>query len=223
MFIVLVTYRARTTQSFRRDQLILLLENVDTFFGKHNKEYKVMICEQNDDSLFNRGKLLNVAFLESEKIFNVPKNYLHMNVDYLIDLNRDFPSEIVDVKGVIDLHKPPFPVLGAACVFDPESYKTINGFPNDLVGWGGDDWAIYNRLIACNIPIIYPKNLTNSGFILENMEDKPLTDFSNNLHNIGLAERNDIETNGLSTCEYTLNIVGEFHNGQNIYHYLVEL
>ena len=225
MFIFLIAYRARGNQQFRRSQITLLIENIKTYFDKHNIEYKIMICEQNDNEWFNRGKLLNVAFLESEKLFNFPKKYFHMNTDYLIDLNRSFPLEILNLKnGVIDLHKPQYDVLGAACVFDPESYNIINGFPNDLLGWGGDDWAIYNRLIKQNVTIFYPENLTNSGFIIENNDDKTITDTSNNSTNMDLALRDDINTNGLSSCIYKISSNnGEFHNGNYIYHYLVDL
>jgi hypothetical protein len=224
MFIFLVAYRARGNQQFRREQLSSLIENIESYFDNHNIEYKIIICEQNDDERFNRGKLLNVAFLESEKLFNFPKKYFHMNTDYLIDLTRSFPSEILNLKnGVIDLHKPNYDVLGAACVFDPESYNTINGFPNDLLGWGGDDWAIYNRLIRKNVSIFYPENLTNSGFIIENNDDKAITDQSNNGKNMELAGRDDITTNGLSSCIYKINSNGEFHNEKNIYHYLADL
>ena len=224
MFIFLVAYRARGIQKVRRDQICLLIENINFYFNKHNVKYKILICEQNDDEKFNRGKLLNVAFLESEKLFNFSKKYFHMNTDYLFDLNRDFPLEILNLNsGVIDLYRPPFDVLGAACVFDPESYKIINGFPNDLLGWGGDDWAIYNRLLKKNISIFYPTNLINSKFIIENNDDKRVTDTSNNNKNIELSKRDDININGLSSCIYTINNKGEFHNEVNIYHYLVDL
>ena len=79
MFIFLIAYRARGTQTFRRQQVILLIENIHTYFSIHNIPYKIMICEQNDDKKFNRGKLLNIAFLESEKLFDFPKKYFHMN------------------------------------------------------------------------------------------------------------------------------------------------
>ena len=224
MFIFLIAYRARGNQQFRRDQLSLLIENIKTYFDMHMIEYKIMICEQNDDELFNRGKILNVAFLESEKIFNFPKKYFHMNTDYLFDLNRSFPLEILNLKnGILDLHRPPYDVLGAACVFDAQSYNIINGFPNDLLGWGGDDWAIYNRIIRKNISIFYPENLSNSGFIIENNDDKTVTDKSRNGRNIKLAFRDDIHTNGLSSCIYKINSNGEFHNENYIYHYLVDL
>ena len=224
MFIFLVAYRARDNQSFRREQLRELIENINVYFTKNNIEYKIMICEQNDSNRFNRGKLLNIAFLASEKIFNFPKKYFHMNTDYKFDLNREFPQEILNLnKGVIDLHRPPYDVLGAACVFDPDSYSKINGFPNDLLGWGGDDWAIYNRLVRSNVPIFYPKDLTNSGFIIENNDDKRVTDTSNNDRNMMLAKRNDINTNGLTTCSYKVRDVGEFHNEINIFHLLVDI
>lgn len=224
MFIFLIAYRARGNQLFRRDQLCLLIENINIYFTMHNIEYKIFICEQNNDERFNRGKLLNISFLESEKLFAFPKKYFHMNTDCLFNLNRSFPSEILNLNtGVIDLHRPPYNVLGAACVFDPESYNIINGFPNDLLGWGGDDWAIYNRLVRKNVSLFYPDKLSNSGFIIENNDDKTVTDTSNNCINIELSKRDDINENGLSSCIYKLNNNGEFHNENNIYHYLFDL
>lgn len=224
MFIFLIAYRARGIQQFRRNQLSLFIDNIHSYFSKNNIEYKILICEQNDDEKFNRGKLLNIAFLESEKLFNFPKKYFHMNIDYLFNLNRDFPLEILNFNnGFIDFYRPPYDVLGGGCLFDPESYNTINGFPNDLFGWGGEDWAIYNRVIKKNISIFYPNNLINSGFIIENNDDKQVTDTTNNEKNMELAKRDDINTNGLSSCIYTVNNNGEFHNENNIYHYLVDL
>ena len=222
MFVFLIAFRARGNQSFRRDQIIDLLKNIESYLGKHSIEHKIMICEQNDEGKFNRGKLLNIAFIESEKQFQGSNTYIHMNIDYQFDVNRDFPRELLQVKGVLDLHKPSYPVLGAACVFDSDTYRTINGFPNDLLGWGGDDWAIYNRLLRKNITIYYPIHLTNTGFILENNDDKKIKDTSNNPTNMELAKRNDIETNGVTTCKYQVNSMGEFHQA-NIIHLVVDL
>jgi len=38
-----------------------------------------------------------------------------------------------------------------------------------------------------------------------------------------LAKRNDINTNGLTTCNYRVPNVGEFHNESNIFHLLVDI
>ena len=221
MFIFLIAYRARGDQTFRRNQLFLFIENVNIYFNINNIKYKIMICEQNDDEKFNRGKLLNIAYLISEKIFLFSKKYFHMNIDYLFNLTYSFPQEILNFNdGFLHLYKPPFPVLGGACVFDTISYKIINGFPNDLIGWGGDDWAIYNRIIKINLPLV---DCEKVGFIIENNEDKKVTDTTNNDKNMELAKRDDLNTNGLSSCIYKINNKGEFHNENYIYHYLVDL
>lgn len=221
MFIVLVPYRARRDQQFRRNELISMLANVKQYFTKNNIEYKIIICEQNDNNKFNRGILLNIAFLEGEKLGS--NKYFHMNTDYLFDLTRSFPNEILDFSnGFLDLHRPPYPVLGAACVFDSDSYKTINGFPNDLVGWGGDDWAIYYRILKKNICVLTPTNLFNSGFILETRYDF-ITDQSNNEKNQSLGLRDDIDTNGINSCNYTIDTFGEFNDGDTVFHFLVSI
>lgn len=221
MFIILVSYRARGIQEFRRTEIITMIDNVKKYFIKNNIEYKIVICEQNNDNKFNRGILLNIGFLESERVFNFSKKYFHMNTDYTINLDREFPNELLNFNdGFLDLHRPPYPVLGAACVFDSESYRKINGFPNNICGWGGDDWAIYNRIMSKNINIFTPHNLFNSGFIIEanyNFNN----DMSNNEKNISLARNNDLETNGLTSCLYTVDNFGEFHDGITVFHYLV--
>lgn len=221
MHIILISYRARGAQQFRRNQLINTLVNFKTYFEKNNVEYKILISEQNDDNRFNRGLLLNCVFLESEKLFNFPKTYLHMNTDYNIDLTREFPKELLDVKGFVDIHRPDLPVLGAACAFDAESYITINGFPNDLVGWGGDDWAIYNRIVYNNIKITTPPGLFNTGFIIEERVVFD-NDWYNNSYNMELSKRNDSRVNGLNSVKYTVDGYGEFH-GDNVIHYLFKL
>jgi hypothetical protein len=67
MFIILISYRARVNQEFRRRQLMTAISNFKEYF-EHNKiEYKIVISEQNNDNKFNRGFLLNAAFLEAEK------------------------------------------------------------------------------------------------------------------------------------------------------------
>jgi len=221
MFIVLMSYRSREPQTFRRNQLITAIDNYKNFFEKNKIDYKIVISEQNNNELFNRGLLLNTAFLESEKKFTFQKKYIHMNVDYQFNLSRNFPQELFDFEtGFLDLYRAPYPVLGSACVFDPESYRKINGFPNDITGWGGDDWAIYDRILYKNINIFTPDGLFNSGFITEE-DHSSNRDTSKNDENMILSQRNDSETNGLTTIKYNVSGFGEFHDENVIFHYLI--
>jgi hypothetical protein len=225
MFIILISYRSREPQTFRRKQLIKAIDNFKKFFEKNEIEYKIIISEQNNNKKFNRGLLLNAAFLECEKKFTFPKKYIHMNVDYTFDLSRKFPKKILDFeKGFMELFRPDCPeLLGSACVFDQESYRKINGFPNDLYGWGGDDWAIYSRIMRKNISIFTPEGLCNSGFIIEDNEDNSVIhkDCSMNDKNINLSKRNDSESNGLTTIIYNVSGFGEFHDENVVFHYLI--
>jgi hypothetical protein len=224
MYVFLVPYRARGVQSFRRDQIQAMIANVQTYFAKNRLDYKIIIAEQNNNEKFNRGFLLNTAFLEAQKLKFQDAKFLHFNVDYIFDLNREFPDEVrAFTNGFLDFHRPSCPVLGAACLFDGDSYKTINGFPNDLVGWGGDDWAIYNRIIQKQIPIHTPPGLFNSGFVVEMEIDRSIVDTTNNNTNMELSIRNDIDTNGLTTCVYAVEGFGEFHDQNNIFHMLIKI
>ena len=223
MFVFLIAYRARGIQTFRRAQIVNMIESINTYFGKHEIPYKIVVIEQDDDERFNRGKLLNIAFLESENRLHGPRTYFHFNVDYEFNQEFPFPRELLTfTSGIIDLHRPNYPVLGAACVFDNESYKRMGGFPNDLYGWGGDDWAIYNRAMAAGVYIQTPQGLFNSGFVIEHNVIFN-NDSSQNDKNMNLAKRNDSSTNGLSTCNYSITRKGEFHNENNIIHYLVSI
>lgn len=219
MILIITSYRARDAQTFRRDQLVKMIENVKLYFTKNKVDFKMVICEQNNDVKFNRGILLNIGFIESEKKFAFEKKYMHLNVDYNLDINVAFPQKIMaHQKGFLDLYRPPLPVLGAACVFDTNSYLQCNGFPNDLYGWGGDDWAIYNRIVQHKIPL--QTELLNSRFIIDINQLGFKTDTSSNEHNMSLAKRNDSKTNGVSTCRYIINGYGEFHDNETIFHIL---
>jgi hypothetical protein len=225
MFVILLSYRARGVQQFRREQLIKAIENYKSYFEKNNIDFKIVISEQNDDKWFNRGLLLNTAFIESEKNFSFSKKYIHMNVDYYFNLSRQFPDELLNFeKGFLEMYKIscPYLLLGSACLFDSESYKQINGFPNDLEGWGGDDWAIYNRIVRNNINIFKPDGLFNSGFIIDEIYNF-YNDESMNFKNMELAKRDDCSYNGLNSINYKVNeVFGEFHDGNTIFHYLID-
>ncbi len=222
MFIILIPYRARKHQEFRRTQLITAINNFKTYFEQNHIEYKIVITEQNNDNMFNRGALLNVAFLEAEKYITIQKKYIHMNTDYTFDLSIPFPKELLDLKeGIIDLYKPSLPmILSGACVFDPDTYKKINGFPNDLEGWGGDDWAIYNRIVHNNIHLM-TLNGINGRFIIEEFTTFDDNYRLNNIKNIDLANRNDFESNGLNTIQYIVDGCGEFNDANCIFHFLI--
>ena len=219
VYIIQVCYRAIEPQLFRRNELINLIQNIKTYFSKNQLDYKLVICEQNNKELFNRGKLLNIAFIISENTFNFEKLYIHINTDYNFDEKYTLPNKFINFKrGFLDLFNHyTFPVLGACCLFDSDTYNIINGFPNDLSGWGGDDWAIFNRIKQKDV--YYDKC---NGYVLEcDNNNNYIRDQTNNIYNMKLAKRNDLDINGIKSCIFNIDTYGEFHNGITIYHYKV--
>jgi N-terminal domain of galactosyltransferase/N-terminal region of glycosyl transferase group 7 len=233
MFIFLITYRARGVQAFRRKELIDLIQNMETYFKINNGiAYKIIICEQNNDKPFNRGILNNIAFLESDKMFENcdDKNYFTMDVDNRLNVKFKFPLEYLSsnngIKCVftVDVNTPHY--CGTCLSFKPIYFYLSNGFPNDMYGWGGEDWALMRRIREKGIP--YDRSIINSGLIINesgwainNPDTTVVNDYDTNQKNMKKALQDPINNNGLDSCIYCVDSYGEFHNGDNVYHILV--
>jgi hypothetical protein len=137
--IIIIPYRNREKhlEYFLSNSVPLLKENM--------KNAKVVIVEQAEGKAFNRGKLLNV-------VFNEYKNECKYIITHDVDIN---PKK----KAIIELYKK-IPeenefmgILTSKCDTLAPIFKTsignifhINGFPNDIWGWGVEDKAIQNRV-----------------------------------------------------------------------------
>jgi beta-1,4-galactosyltransferase 1 len=137
MTLILVPYRDR------QNHLLIFIRDLCRIFHKHIPNVKIVIIEQTQDNKkFNRGKLLNVGFLEYYKQFDY---FFTHDIDRLpfektiINKynNKEFDIERFD--GGIGIS------LGGICKFKSQIFKDINGFPNDIWGWGLEDEALYTR------------------------------------------------------------------------------
>lgn len=105
-------------------------------------EAKVYVIEQNGKQPFNRGKILNVGFLEVEK-----------EADYFIMHDVD----MLPVKGLVDYSYPEKPThiatqcsqfdykmpfdryFGGCNIFTAKQFRAANGFVNTIYSWGVED------------------------------------------------------------------------------------
>ena len=108
--------------------------------------------EQTDTLPFNRGKLLNVGFLEALKkrcdyvVFH-DVDMLPLRVDYS---PSDVPLHLATLfKGgnqeVFDTY------FGGVTMFPIDAFKKINGYSNEYWGWGFEDDDVLLRLTEQNI------------------------------------------------------------------------
>jgi len=153
---IIVPYRDNPEQG-RSEQLKEFIE----YYHDYVPNVDIYIIEQTEGKKFNRGILLNIGF-KLAKEFKDYNRYIFHDVDLIS------PKELRKVytfQGEIDypLHIASlwtekynfYTFLGGIISFTAEDYEKINGFPNCFFGWGGEDDAMYNRLVEMKIPICY--------------------------------------------------------------------
>jgi hypothetical protein len=97
--------------------------------------YELIVVEQDNASSFNRGKLLNVGFMEAEAL----------GCDYVVFHDVDMIPQKVDYSYCdhpIHLATQDIPFeeyFGGITMFPLEDFKKINGFSNKYWGWGFED------------------------------------------------------------------------------------
>lgn len=217
----IIPYRARIDQVFREKEIELLLNNIyEVLSINTNFSYNIYVIEQYNDDLFNRGILLNIGFIEINLNQNIENSiFIHCNTDYRLPVGP-LPEIFHDIpNGFIDIHGFPSATLGGFVLFDRKSFIDCNGFPNSMYGWGGEDWAIWRRILISKINISRPENLYNK-WIIENSSH--IRDNRYERFNRIKANKNntltDIFIDGLNNCHYS--IIDHF-NKNNISWYRV--
>lgn len=212
---ILIPYRARGVHKFREIQLNLFIEHIQKYMGNIHPsiKYKLVILEQNNDHPFNRGMLLNAGYLECEKSINqYIKYYIHHNCDLFpeimngLDYSYTCANEVRDLYGYHN-------GLGGICIINRNSFKKINGFPNNMWCWGNEDVVIKNRCEQNNIIIKRP---SYNEFVKEETHER---DSSFNRINQEKGRHDTPLLNGLTSCEYTCKIKV---NNNNTIHYLID-
>lgn len=116
--------------------------------------FGIIIVEQFDDKPFNRAKLLNVGFKETESFDYFAFHDVDMlpeKSDYSYVTNPTHLATEVEQFGWRLAYDAYF---GGVTVFDKESFLTINGFSNLFAfGWGGEDDFLFNRCTKMKIPL----------------------------------------------------------------------
>jgi hypothetical protein len=147
--IILIPYRNR------KYHLNYFLNFTLHLLEKYLNNLEILIIEQtNDNKLFNRGKLLNIGFdLIDEKtncyIFNHdidhnPKRQMVYNI-----YNRE-----LDDNTILSIKSSHEKSLGGVIKFRGNLFLKMNGFRNDIWGWGSEDRDLFHRSQYHNINII---------------------------------------------------------------------
>lgn len=112
-----------------------------------NINFDIVVVEQYDDKLFNRGKLLNVGY-DYKK--NLSDYFCFHDVD-MIPVKGDYsypekPYHMV-TNAINQFKGGTYPgYYGGVNLFNKEDFNKINGYSNDFWGWGGEDDDLLRRV-----------------------------------------------------------------------------
>ncbi|CAH8857769.1 unnamed protein product [Trichobilharzia szidati] len=150
----------------RWPQLYVTLSTVIPLLQRQQLCYRIFIIEPIEHGLFNRGKLINIGFIEARKYFQFNCVVLH-DAD-LAPLDDRIPygcDELVKKMAVhlsvgrsIENFTLIYPrYIGGVLKISNEHFIRANGFSNYYWGWGSEDDDFEIRLRSTNINYIHFK------------------------------------------------------------------
>ena len=155
---IIVPYRDNPEQN-RKKQLEIFTTHVNKMF--EGKNWSLYVIEQSDDGKkFNKGALLNIGITMALK--DGCKLLATNDVDLLPQ------SDLVPFYFLYSIYHPIHlghvwqdkykyrEFVGGIILLSDFCAKKINGFPNNFWGWGGEDDALYDRILANNFQIYEP-------------------------------------------------------------------
>jgi len=156
---VIVPYRNRY------EQLQIFKARISEYLEKKGIPFELIIVEQDDAKLFNRGMLLNIGFKYAKKmgcryvVFHdvdlIPYDADYSYSEYPVHLAKNvFESETGKKKESFDQY------FGGVTIFPEREFRRINGYSNKYWGWGFEDDDLFLRceVNGCELDTLYLEN-----------------------------------------------------------------
>lgn len=125
--------------------------------------YHIIVVNQDESKLFNRGMLLNIGFIHA-KMINCDYVVFH-DVD-MIPVQVDYSYSDTPIHLANNIDKETFDTyFGGVTMFTVEDFEKINGYSNKYWGWGYEDDDLLLRCKKFDIKLdeVKIKNIKGSG------------------------------------------------------------
>lgn len=139
----------------RDEHLAEFIPHMTNILNKQNIEFRIYVAHQKNESPFNRGKLLNIAFTEALK--DECDYFAFHDVDLLPfaeGCDYSFPGKYpLHLSTEIDEYGYGLPYdknFGGCVLFTKKQFEAINGFSNEYWGWGSEDDDLFLRCLRKN-------------------------------------------------------------------------
>ncbi len=163
------------------------------------KNADIFIIEQEQGKPFNRGKLINIGFLEASGY----DYYAFHDVDMLpVQADYSFPTKgptMIATKVQQFKYKMPFPeYFSGVLLFTPADMILCNGYHNGFWGWAAEDNHFRDRVLSVGLEIQHRQCIFNSlhheRIIVSKLYEA----------NCNLWKKGPQLDNGLTNCEYKI-------------------
>lgn len=136
----------------RPKHLELFQKRVTRYLDRHKIPYEIIIVEQDEAKLFNRGMLLNIGFAYAKKMncdyvvfHDVDMVPLHVDYSYSkfpVHLATGFKQEDWETPRMLfDTY------FGGVTMFTVDDFEKIDGYSNKYWGWGYEDDDLLLRCV----------------------------------------------------------------------------
>ncbi|CAH2092733.1 unnamed protein product [Euphydryas editha] len=196
---IIVPYRDR------QQHLAIFLNHMHPFLMKQQIQYGIFIIEQQGTSDFNRAKLMNVGFVESQKLKTGGwQCFIFHDIDLLpLDTRNMYscPRQPRHMSAAIDKLQFKLPyedLFGGVSALTLEQFTKVNGFSNKYWGWGGEDDDMSYRLRKMNYHIARYKMSIARYAMLDHKKSAP----NPKRYQLLSQTSKTFHKDGLSTLEY---------------------
>lgn len=146
----LLPYRCDARSPDRLAQLALFMSTMPSML--RGVECRFVVCEQSHDlRKFNRGAVLNAGFLaanlDPDELVCIHDIDLLPCSDTYGEYSRALPEGTVrHIGNAFKRYAGCKKYMGGVLLLRAKDFTTVNGFPNDFEGWGGEDDVLGRRL-----------------------------------------------------------------------------
>uniref|UniRef100_H2ZY98 Beta-1,4-galactosyltransferase n=2 Tax=Latimeria chalumnae TaxID=7897 RepID=H2ZY98_LATCH len=145
----------------REKHLVYLLKHLHPFLQRQQVHYGIYVINQAGNAIFNRAKLLNIGYIEALKDYNwdcfifhdvdlVPENDFNL---YLCD---NQPKHLVVARNSTGYRLRYKGYFGGVTALTKQQFSSVNGFPNNYWGWGGEDDDLRKRVELQKMKVVRP-------------------------------------------------------------------
>ncbi|XP_052807475.1 beta-1,4-N-acetylgalactosaminyltransferase bre-4-like [Mya arenaria] len=139
----------------REEHLHILLKSIIPILVKQKVHLHIFVAEQYGNQAFNKGRVMNAAFLEVSKMSDFDCFIFHDvdlipeddRITYLCDDRPKHMSPSVDVLKYMLLYQC---LVGGVIAFPPAHFIALNGYSNLYWGWGAEDDDMSYRIMSNN-------------------------------------------------------------------------